>query len=182
MLSPVLRKDGFLGAVDQCRRAGAKVLAGGHMTGLDGRPDPEGVWAAPTVVRVEGIETAATIPAVTTETFFPLISVVVAEPADDEPLLTAALAFLGANAYGLRNSLWSRDPEVIDRVATELANGGLLKINDSHVGFVPPLPTRGGTGLTSGPFGEGAFPMVLTSHVQGISIATDVTPREAVFD
>ena len=44
------------------------------------------------------------------------------------------------------------------------------------------MPTHGGTGLTGGPFGECNLPMLRTTHLQGINIATAVTPREAVFD
>ncbi|WP_399087758.1 aldehyde dehydrogenase family protein [Streptomyces sp. BBFR2] len=183
--SPVLRKEEFLAAVRQCTDAGATLVTGGYMTGLDGSPDPDGFFAAPTVVRIDGLAAARELTAVTEETFFPLMCVVVPTPeeaAAETPLLDQALGFLNRNAYGLRNSLWAQDPEVIEEVVSRLSNGGLLKINDSHTGFVPQLPTHGGTGLTSGPFGEGALPSLHTSHLQGISIATGVSPRSAVFD
>ena len=53
-------------------------------------------------------------------------------------------------AYGLRNSLWATDPGVIDRFTGRVRNGGLLKINDSHIGFLPYLPTHGGQVRDSG--------------------------------
>jgi hypothetical protein len=70
---------------------------------------------------------------------------------------------------------------VIDRFAGAITNGGLLKINDSHIGFLPYLPTHGGTGLTGGAFGEANYPMLRSSHLQGVSLADGVRPRDAVF-
>jgi hypothetical protein len=40
---------------------------------------------------------------------------------------------------------------------------------------------HGGTGLSGGPFGGANFPMLSTTHAQGISIGQDVDPRETVF-
>ena len=67
-------------------------------------------------------------------------------------------------------------------MAGRVTNGGLLKVNDSHIGFLPYLPTHGGTGLTGGPFGEPNYPLLRTSHLQGISIAEGIQPRTAVFE
>jgi hypothetical protein len=61
-------------------------------------------------------------------------------------------------------------------------NSGLLKINDSHIGFLPIVPTHGGTGMTGGAFGEGNYPMLKTSHVQGVSLGTGASPRTAMFE
>jgi hypothetical protein len=77
--------------------------------------------------------------------------------------------------------LWSASTEVIDRFVRDVRNGGLLKINDSHIGFLPILPTHGGTGLSGGVFGEANYPIFRSSHLQGISIANGIRPREAVF-
>jgi delta 1-pyrroline-5-carboxylate dehydrogenase len=107
---------------------------------------------------------------------------VVPAAGDDETLLDDVITFLNDNVYGLRNSLWTTDPEVIDAMATRVTNGGLLKVNDSHIGFVPCLSTHGGTGRTGGPFGELNYPLLRTSHLQGISVAEGVQPRIAVFE
>jgi hypothetical protein len=58
---------------------------------------------------------------------------------------------------------------VIETFVRGLSNGGLLKINDSHVGFVPILATHGGTGRTGGPTGELNYAILRTTHQQGIS-------------
>ncbi|MDQ3789186.1 MAG: aldehyde dehydrogenase, partial [Actinomycetota bacterium] len=83
--------------------------------------------------------------------------------------------------YGLRNSLWARDERVVERFVAHTGNGGVLKVNDSHIGFLPWLPTHGGTGLTGGAFGEANYPVLRSAHLQGVSVATGVRPRDAVF-
>ncbi|MCE0444998.1 hypothetical protein LT493_06420 [Streptomyces tricolor] len=48
---------------------------------------------------------------------------------------------MNSNEYGLRNSLWTRDQEVVDRFVAHTVTGGLLKVNDSHIAFTAPLPS-----------------------------------------
>ncbi|MGZ3146559.1 aldehyde dehydrogenase family protein [Lentzea chajnantorensis] len=143
--------------------------------------DPNGVFLEPTVVLVRGLEGAREVDAVREETFFPLLPLVVAEPASDEVLLDRFVDFVNSNRYGLRNSVWANDPEVVERFVDRINGGGLLKVNDSHIGFLPYLPTHGGTGLTGGVFGEANYPILRTSHLQGVSIATGIRPRDAIF-
>ncbi|MCP3803320.1 aldehyde dehydrogenase [Allokutzneria sp. A3M-2-11 16] len=182
LLTPVLKTAGFFDLLGEATRAGATVRAGGERTDHKGVVDPAGVFLQPTVIDVRGLELAERLRAVREETFFPLLPIVVPEPAPDGELLESMLRFVDGNPYGLRNSLWARDPGVIDAFCATVSNGGLLKVNDSHLGFAPTLPTHGGSGLTGGPFGEANYPALRTSRLQGISIATDVTPRERIFD
>ncbi|MFD0661180.1 aldehyde dehydrogenase family protein [Thermocatellispora tengchongensis] len=125
------------------------------------------------MVRVDGLASAREVEAVRSETFFPLLPVVVPEPGrPDGQLLDDVLAFVDGNAYGLRNSLWTADEGVAERFAREVRNGGVLKVNDaSHCGFAPYMPSHGGTGLTGGVFGEASYMMIRTTHLQGISMA-----------
>ncbi|GAA2792889.1 aldehyde dehydrogenase family protein [Crossiella cryophila] len=181
LLSPVMRPDEYFACLKEAVAAGAEVITGGHRLELDGSATDTGPFIAPTVLRVDGLDGARELTAVREETFFPLLPIVVPET-DDGTLLDAAIAFLNANQYGLRNSLWAKDPEVIEAVANRVNTGGLLKVNDSHIGFVPYLASHGGTGLTGGPFGELNYPLLRTSHLQGISIAEGVQPRLAVFE
>ncbi|WP_081915811.1 aldehyde dehydrogenase family protein [Saccharothrix sp. NRRL B-16314] len=181
LLSPVMRTDEYFAHLNQATAAGARVITGGHRVEIDGTVSETGPFLAPTVLRVDGLTGARELSAVREETFFPLLPVVV-PTADDGTLLDEVIAFLNGNKYGLRNSLWTSDPDVIDKVAAGVTNGGLLKVNDSHIGFVPLLSTHGGTGLTGGPFGELNYPLLRTSHLQGISIAEGVQPRTAVFE
>jgi acyl-CoA reductase-like NAD-dependent aldehyde dehydrogenase len=179
LLSPVLRSERFFAYVRDALDRGATLVHGARRLEVDGTPSDTGLFLEPTVLRVDGLAGCREIDAVRGETFFPLLPVIVPEPADD--LLDAVLAHVNSNPYGLRNSLWAGDDAVIDRFVARTRNGGVLKINDSHLGFLPYLPTHGGTGLTGGAFGEANYPMLRTSHLQGVSRATGIRPRDAVF-
>jgi acyl-CoA reductase-like NAD-dependent aldehyde dehydrogenase len=183
LLSPVFKSDLYFEYLEQGVAAGAQLLCGGRRLEIDGTPSGTGLFIEPTVLRVDGLADSRKVLAVARETFFPLIPVVVAEPHEsDAELLESVIAFLNSNEYSLRNSVWTGCPELVEQFATRVTNGGLLKINDSHIGLVPYLATHGGGGLTGGPFGEANYPMLRTTHLQGISIGTDIQPRRAVFE
>lgn len=182
LLSPVYKTNDFFATLESALQAGT-LLYGGQRVDYDGTPSSSGVFVEPTLVRVDGLDAADSTTAVREETFYPLLPIVVPDrAADDGDLLTSLIDFMNRNKYGLRNSLWATDASVIEEFCERMSNGGLLKINDSHIGFVPGLPTHGGTGNTGGVHGECNFPMLRTTHMQGISIATGVTPRPRVFD
>ncbi|MGW1213926.1 aldehyde dehydrogenase family protein [Streptomyces sp. NPDC002499] len=182
LLSPVLRTDRFNDVLRQAVEAGAELVCGGRRLDVDGRPDDvRGLFLEPTVIRVDGLKGARELDAVRHETFFPLLPVVVPEELPDDELLTLVTEFVNSNEYGLRNSLWTGDEETAELFLRRVRNGGLLKVNDSHIGFLPVLPTHGGTGLTGGPGGEANYPLLRTSHLQGVSVAHGVRPSDAVF-
>lgn len=170
LLSPVLRHDKFEEFLTQAVSRGARVLAGGRSMQIDGKPDGSGFFIEPTVVRVDGLTDARELDVVRKETFFPLLPIVVPAVTPDEALLEDFIEFVNSNEYGLRNSLWAESGEVIDAFVTQILGGGLLKVNDSHIAFSAPLPTHGGTGLTGGAYGEANYPVLRTTHLQGISI------------
>ncbi|WGP08201.1 aldehyde dehydrogenase [Streptomyces sp. SH5] len=179
VLTPVIKRNQCKDVLDDAVARGAELLCGGDMVDVDGRPSLRGPFIQPALLRVQGLERASTMSAVTEETFFPLMCVVVPEATtsvadSDEALLDSVLAFVNANRYGLRNSLWCRAPHVIHRFTDEVTNGGTLKVNDSHIGTLPVLPTVGGTGLSGGVFGEANIPFLRTTRLQGISLGTDV--------
>ncbi|WHT17448.1 aldehyde dehydrogenase [Crossiella sp. CA-258035] len=182
LLSPVLRAERFGTVVEDALARGATLICGGGRLEVDGEPSETGPFLAPTVLRVDGLDTCRELTAVREETFFPLLPVVVPGEAPDEELLAAVLAFVDSNRYGLRNSLWAKDELVIEEFLAKVGNGGLLKVNDSHIGFLPYLPTHGGTGLTGGAFGEANYLVLRTTHLQGVSIAENVRPSAAVFE
>ncbi len=182
LLSPVRRSERFFRLLESAVRDGAEVICGGYRTELDGTPSETGVFLAPTVLRINGLSDARRYEVVRHETFFPLIPLVVPDrDTDCDVLLDQVLSFLNDNEYGLRNSFWSGSAEVVDAVVGGVRNAGLLKINDSHIGFLPYLPTHGGTGLTGGAHGEANYPILKTSHLQGVSISPGSRPRHAVF-
>jgi succinate-semialdehyde dehydrogenase/glutarate-semialdehyde dehydrogenase len=173
LLSPVLRHDKFDAFLSDALDQGATLVTGGHGIQIDGTRDTSGFFLEPTVLRIDGLREARELDAVKHETFFPLLPVIVPAAADDESLLDSFLDFVNTNLYGLRNSLWAEDPSVIDRFVAETVTGGLLKVNDSHIAFTAPLPSHGGTGLTGGVFGEANFPVLRTTHLQGVSVVTN---------
>ncbi|MGW7461766.1 aldehyde dehydrogenase family protein [Streptomyces sp. NPDC054797] len=179
VLSPVVKRAEFSEFLDEVLAAGGELLCGGEFVDVDDVPAGEGPFIRPAVVRVDGLAAAARLRAFREETFFPLLCVVVPEAPVS---LDDAIGFLNANRYGLRNSLWTQDERVVDWFCGEVVNGGMLKVNDSHIGCLPVLPCNGGTGATGGIFGEANQPAVRTTHLQSIAVATPVRPREAVFD
>ncbi len=179
LLSPVLRHDKFHRCLADAVEKGATVVTGGHGMQIDGSRDSAGFFLEPTVIRVDGLRGARDLDAVKHETFFPLLPIIVPQAAADETLFDSFIAFVNSNLYGLRNSLWARDASVVDRFVSGTVNGGQLKVNDSHIAFTTPLPSHGGTGLTGGAFGEANYPVLRTTHLQGVSIIADGSPRSS---
>lgn len=169
LLSPVLKVDGFFDFLSEARTAGAEVLCGGQRVDVEGETSSTGLFCEPTVVRVDGLETARDLSCVREETFFPLLPIVVPAATSDDQLLEDTIDFVNGNQYGLRNSVWTQDDQIAHRFADGVTNGGLLKINDSHIGFNSILSTHGGNGRTGGPFGELNYAGLRTTHLQGIS-------------
>ncbi|MFD3675646.1 aldehyde dehydrogenase family protein [Streptomyces sp. NPDC058613] len=181
VLAPVAKAQDFLAMVAACRAAGATVVTGGGLLNLAGRSSGHGPFARPTVVRADGLARADRLPAVTEETFFPLLPVVVPTAAETGPdLLDRIVGLLNRNRYGLRNSLWTASPAVIDRFLAAVTNGGMIKINDTHAGTTPYAPTHGGTGLSGGPHGETYYPLLRATHLQAVSIGTGIDVTDAL--
>ncbi|HEV2783357.1 MAG TPA: aldehyde dehydrogenase [Actinophytocola sp.] len=177
VLTPVLMAGQFFADLTDAVAKGATLRHGGRRLEVDGSVSETGLFVEPTVLRVDGLELAATVDAVRNETFSPLVPVVVPEPAgSDDALLDRVLAFVAGNAYGLRNSFWTNDERVIDRVVGEVTGCGVVNVNDSHSAFRPFLPTHGGTGLTGGVFGEANYLMLRTSRLQGVNVVSAGAP------
>jgi acyl-CoA reductase-like NAD-dependent aldehyde dehydrogenase len=169
LLSPVLKVDSFFDFLAEARGSGGRLLCGGERVDVDGAPSTTGAFFQPTVIRIDGLEPARGLSCVREETFFPMLPIVVPGPASDDQMLEDVIEFLNGNQYGLRNSVWTGDERIAQRFAEGIMNGGLLKINDSHIGFISYLSTHGGTGRTGGPYGELNYVGLRTTHMQGIS-------------
>jgi len=170
VLSPVLKADRFFEYLEEAREQGAATLCGGSRIDVEGQPSAMGFFLEPTVLRIDGLEQARQLSCVREETFFPMLPVIVPDH-NGVGLLDRVIDFVNANPYGLRNSLWAADEDVVERFVNEVHNAGLLKVNDSHIGFAPVLATHGGTGRTGGPYGELHYPILRTSHLQGAAVA-----------
>ncbi|MFH0241915.1 aldehyde dehydrogenase family protein [Streptomyces sp. HK10] len=179
VLTPVLGADWFFGCLNEALAKGAELVHGGRRLEVDGTPSDTGFFVEPSIVRVDGIQGARELSVVRDETFFPLLPIIVPEAGTpDDALLEQVLDFVNTNAYGLRNSCWSTDDSMIRRFLEGVGNGGNLKINDSHSGFVPFLPNQGGPGLTGGAFGEASHPMLRTTRLQAVSIVRPSADKE----
>ncbi|MEV6398673.1 aldehyde dehydrogenase [Streptomyces sp. NPDC051907] len=183
VLTPVAERGEFTALVREAVDGGAELVVGGELVDLHGEGCAAGPFAQPTVVRVHGLAAAERLRAVREETCAPLLCVVVPEAdADDRTLLDETLAFLDRAGHGVRNSLWARDDQVIDRFCDEVGGCAALRVNDSHLGPLPVLPVGGGLGGAGGILGEAGHPAVRTSRLQTVSLATGVAPRARVFD
>lgn len=169
VLSPVLKGHLYMDYLAEARSAGAEVLTGGRRVDVHGAPDAEGIFCEPALVRVNGLAVADKLSCVREETFFPLLPlVVIDDAADEQRLLDEVVEFFNANKYGLRNSVWTGDPDTARYLIDRLDNGGQLKVNASHIEFAPILSTHGGTGHTGGPYGELNYAGLRTTRLQGV--------------
>lgn len=176
LLSPVLKTDRFFDFLAEARGAGADMLCGGERVDVYGEQSVEGLFLEPTVIRVDGLEQARELSCVREETFFPMLPLVVPQPDADSRLKESVIAFLNANEYGLRNSLWTADDSFITQFSHRVNNGGQLKINCSHIGFSSGIATHGGNGKTGGPYGELNYVGLRTTHLQGVCIGQGYVP------
>jgi len=87
LLSPVRRSERFFNLLRQAVDNGGHLVTGGRRIELDGTPSQAGQFLEPTVVRVDGLARSREYDMVREETFFPLLPVVVPEPAPDDALL-----------------------------------------------------------------------------------------------
>ncbi|WP_461014255.1 aldehyde dehydrogenase family protein, partial [Streptomyces daliensis] len=167
---------GYDAALADARRAGARVLTGGRHLDVNGRQSDTAVFAEPALIRADGLARARELRSVREETFFPLLTLAVPDPAPEDEILTAMVSFVSTGAYGLRNSLLAQAPEVIDRFVRDVRSCGQLRVNDSHLAGVPYLSNHGGPGLSGDRHGELNYPMLRTSRLQGVSVATSTVP------
>ncbi|MBB5959795.1 acyl-CoA reductase-like NAD-dependent aldehyde dehydrogenase [Saccharothrix tamanrassetensis] len=170
VLTPV-PAERHLAEVRAAVAGGASLVCGGRRSTVSGEPHRDGAFLEPTVLRVDGLDAAASLPITREETFCPVLSVVVPGRRDDDALLSDMIAFLNANPYGLRNSLWTADPAIAERFLATVHNGAMLKVNQPHLDFVPPLPSHGGTGVSGGVYGEASYLFLKTAHLQAAVVA-----------
>lgn len=181
LLTPVLKPARFFEMLSQATAAGASRLCGGERVDVAGERSYKGLFLEPTVVRVDGLAAAGELDCVREETFFPLLPIVVPRREDvsdaavaasgfHDALLDRVISFVDANDYGLRASLWSESDAVVEHFLQKLDRVGIIKVNESHIGFPPVISVHGGPGLTGGPFGELSYPMLRVTHLQGASI------------
>jgi acyl-CoA reductase-like NAD-dependent aldehyde dehydrogenase len=124
--------------VEEARRAGARVLAGGHWTQGDGR------FFEPTLLA----DVDHSMPAMTEETFGPTLGVMKVADAEE------AVRMANDTPYGLAASVWTRDVARGEAIARRV-DAGAVCVNDAQINyFALELPMGGwkesGLGLRHG--------------------------------
>lgn len=169
-LSPVVLMKEFYFFLEDALNKGGKLLFGGERINYKGEKDSNGAYIAPALLLIDDFEKALTMRCVKEENFFPLLPLVKVTGDSDKNIFKKMIDLANSNEYGLRTSVWVRTPFYIRRFIRYINNSGLLRINSRHVWFSPYLATHGGTGKTSGPYGEMNYLWQKTSHLQGVSL------------
>lgn len=126
-----------LAQLEDAKNKGAVVETGGTADGL---------WLAPTVLSA----CAPTMTVVSEETFGPVLPIVVVDgPAE-------ATRLVNGGKYGLTASIWTRDLERAEKLASHLDVGVVTINNHAFTGAIPDLPWSGrrasGRGIASSPW------------------------------
>ncbi len=175
ILSPVGKIPVFYEHLEDAVKKGARMLTGGYRINHRGERDENGLYIMPTVLEVP-VERAYSMRCVAEENFFPLLPLIRVSPLSvsgknkDHNIFETMMGLLEANEYGLRISVWVRDPYYLRRFIEDTHHSGLLRINSRHINFSPYLSTNGGIGKSGGPYGEMNHVWQKTSHLQGISV------------
>ncbi|HEX2567961.1 MAG TPA: aldehyde dehydrogenase family protein [Polyangia bacterium] len=180
VLVPAGRGEEFDAAFAELREVG-EVRCGGYRMDPQGTPAPEGRYLAPTVVTLPA-ETVLQRPlrCFTHEIFFPLIPVVRCAGSDDE-IAEQMLRIIGESPFGLRASVWARDPAVLGRFAQAIGSVGLVIFNDDHARSPDFASPWGGPKRSGGPYGESHFFWEKTSRLQAFSLGTLAGPEIAAI-
>ncbi|MEZ4451958.1 MAG: aldehyde dehydrogenase family protein [Nannocystaceae bacterium] len=170
-LVPVGRPELFLEALAEVRALG-EVQTGGHRMRADGEPDERGRYVAPTVVTLEAAAiSGARLRCFDDEISYPLAPIVRFAGSDDS-ICAQMCALLRESPFGLRASVWSESPRILEAFTRELGDVGLLLFNDEHSRAPLFASPWGGRKRSGGPYGESHFFWQKTSHLQAIGCNT----------
>lgn len=170
-LVPVGRPELFEEALAEVRSIG-RIQTGGHRMRADGEPDERGRYVAPTVVTLDAAAlSGARLRCFDEEISYPLAPVVRFAGGDDS-ICAQIAALLRESPFGLRASVWSESPRIIETFSRELGDVGLLIFNDEHSRAPLFASPWGGRKRSGGPHGESHFFWQKTSHLQAICCNT----------
>lgn len=182
ILAPVGKITEYYEHLQDALQKGAELLIGGYRLNYKGERDEEGVYISPSVLDVP-LKHASTMKCIVEENFFPLLPVIkitapgVSSREKDAEIFQKMMGVLEQNQYGLRISVWVREPLYLRKFIEDVHYSGLLRLNSRHINFSPYLSTNGGIGKSGGPYGEMNHVWHKTSHLQGISVTRlDIDP------
>lgn len=185
ILAPVGKASLFAEFLQDAQDNDAQLLTGGYRMDYRGTRDAGGNFIAPTVVAAN-LERVTSMRCVREEGFFPLLPLIKVssdeadDVAKDEAIFRKMLEFLEANPFGLRTSVWVRDPNFTQRFIADAHYSGMLRINSRHLDFSHGLSVNGGVGRSGGPFGEMNHVWQKTSTLQGVSITALETAASSI--
>ena len=161
-----------------------EVHTGGFRMDEDGTPNPEGQYAAPTLITVNEAELGSRRPLLTfdEEISYPVLPVVRCSGTDDE--VAAQMADLvDSTPFGLRTSVWAQDPAMIGFFARRIEHVGMLVFNDEHSQCPDYASPWGGSRRSGGAYGENHLFWMKTSHLQALACARLTQAQQrAVFE
>lgn len=129
-----------IAAINDAKKRGKPILAGGRFLDHTGRENPDGVYLTPTIIG----DVSMDMHCMRHEIFGPVLPIVVV---DD---LEQTIEYANDTIFGLRASFWSNSTEVAERFAEGVKTGSVF-INDHSFYFNGKAPFLGGvkaSGLT----------------------------------
>ena len=151
--------DKVMAMINTARREGARCIAGGHRTKVEGLP--EGLFVAPTIFT----DVSPDMELWREEVFGPVLAVTTFR--DEEE----AVALANDTPYGLASAIWTGDAARADRVAPRIM-AGTVYVN--HYRSVDPGVPLGGIGRSG--FGRELGPEALHDFLQQRAIWRGTTP------
>lgn len=181
-LVPVARPEAYFEALEQVKAVGT-VHSGGFRMTVDGTPDAEGAYVAPTVVVLEAHQVLDQgLLCFEQEIFFPLIPVVRFSGSDAE-IAHAMARIVQESPFGLRCSVWVEEAARVAWFTREIGDVGMLLFNEEHSRCPNYAAPWGGPRRSGGPHGENHLFWLKCSHLQAISCnRLNQAQRRAVFE
>ncbi|MEZ4293447.1 MAG: aldehyde dehydrogenase [Polyangiaceae bacterium] len=168
VLVALANPEGYRAALAEIREVG-EIRCGGYTMSEDGRPDPEGIYAAPTVVTLTAEACRGRrLACFEEEISFPLIPVVRFD-GDDDTVHGEITEMVEKSPFGLRASIWTASAEVMARFVEDVRSVGLILCNDDHARSPLYASPWGGPKRSGGPRGESHLFWEQTSHLQAIA-------------
>lgn len=181
-LTPVPDPARYEAALKEITDVG-EVLFGGYRMKADGTKDPNGRYAAPTLVALDDAALEGrSLLSFDEEIFYPLVPLVRVRGRDHE-IADKMARMVSESSFGLRCSIWAEDPAMIEHFTRQIGHVGLILFNDDHAQTPDYAAPWGGPRRSGGPYGENHLFWMKTSHQQAIGCnRLSEAQRAAVFE
>ncbi len=126
-------RDVCVATLEDARRKGKPILRGGRWFDHTGAESPDGVFLDPTLIG----DATPDLHCMKHEIFGPLLPVAIVDDIEQ------AIDYTNDSLYGLRASIWTRDPDIAERYASRVQTGSVF-VNDHPFYFDARAPYLGG--------------------------------------